>query len=275
MSLTVEHGFRFRTDDLREVHRLLMAYRPEIRRLSRELDARLLAAKAVSIIDRAILAGVASGPPLSLAWDKVFDRRRGIARGEPAPEVDQGFLVAVLPWEGRIYGSVHTWRREWASDLLGQPWAEPYDYTDACDQDEVPRDEYDARGETWQGIARQDPGWRLSGCGFRVEFLPDVGHIPPDEILAVAPDVASRARNAARDAVIEARAAGMRAEGADPMHAAIQACLWYAEPEGRECGLAEAARIAPLLTALDVRALTEGFSPRMDSNANPGIVGGT
>ncbi len=275
MSFSVDYGFRFRTDDLLEVHRLLTAYRAEVRRMSREFDTRLLAGKAVALVDRAALSGRPVAAPLSLAWEDVFDRRRGIARGEPAPEVDVTFFLAVIPWEGRVYGSVHTWRSEWARHLVGQPWAEPYDYTDACDQDAVPQHEYDARGGTWKAIARQDPGWRLAGCGFKVDFLPDHSHIPPEEVLAAAPGMEARVRNAARDAVIAARASEMRAEGVDPMRAAVQACLWYTDPESAERARAEAERISSLLPVLDVQLLKEGVRPVEEGVTNPGGGGGT
>lgn len=260
MSMSVPHGFRFVTADLGEVHALMMAHRPVVRGLSLAAKTRFLARKATRFVDAEALGGTPCREPLARAFSTLVRRQDAIERGHPDPLVDYAFRVSVLPWQGRVYGAVHTWQGEWARDLVGRTWAEPFDYDDSCDQDEVPKEEYDARRTVWNELSRQDAGTRLSGCGFRVEFLPSSEPVAAEDVLAAAPTREERAWGLARDRVVEARMRDLLAAGrGDAMRAGIEAAIWFTDDEGREAAARERETLAPGLPEITLPVLLNGL----------------
>jgi len=268
--MTLGNGIRFRSTDLLEVHRQLMAFRPVITELAEKKETEFLARTAVRSIDRTVLKGTPCAAPLSEALQELWDRQRKIVTSQKRdPQIDMEFKVLVLPWAGRIYGLVYSERGEWIDLLRGQEWVEDFRYwTNAEAPDGFDSEEWDERGCVWSAILEQDPARRPGASGMTVDFMPDGGIPQVEDVLRFVPKIDERARKWASERVCARRFAtlmerktmddGTLGKEKNPIGAVIEAAD-YAQKEGASEVEAEFEKIRLLLPEITRELLLDGW----------------
>lgn len=239
-----------------------MGFRPWIAKASEDALCSFLAREATRRIDEAALKGETVERPLSKTLSDLWDREREVrATGRRDVEIDHGFKVLVLPFEGRVYGLVITEQWKWRKHLLEQDWVEEFGYWDHTDPpDGMPEHEWDERSRIWDGIMSQDPLDRLGGCGFHFEFL-QASTVPNvDQILPSVPGVEGRASMLARSSVINAASARLKEQfpaefERNPIHYVLKAGNYTETEEGEREVAREAARIQGILPEITREAL--------------------
>lgn len=265
MSTVIGNAFRVRTGNLLVLYERLNALRGPIQDLQRRADATFLADHAVTAIDRAAADGTGIERPLSAAWDELDQRRKEVkSSGYRDLSVDVDFSVCLMPYGKSIYGIVFTEHRDWADLLLGQPWAEPFDYWNNTDRDpSLTARQWAQRRRVWDAILKKDS--RPSQCGVTFEILPKHYRVPVEEILALVPPLEQRAHALAVDRLCHERCM------ADPeldqqdvssfLSAHRRARRWLREPEGQEALRASTERLSLLLPTIVETILVDGLPP--------------
>lgn len=217
MSWKIHNGFRFRQKCLARVHEDLMAFRPLVHAMQKEMMTKWLAREATLVIDKRALGettGDDSDSPLSRCIQDMWRRQKEIkATGRRDTSVDWSFSLAVLPFEGNVYGLSFIEKPELRALLRQQEWFEDFSWWDNSDcPDAVSHEEWEARGRVWQNLLRQDRVGRPSECGFGVDIDQPNPCPKVAEVAALVPTLDERARQHAKERVISLYTERKRAE---------------------------------------------------------------
>jgi hypothetical protein len=247
---TLYRGFKFRTNDLLEIHERIMEWRQELEGRHRQALASLFAKLAVAMVDReALKPGTYAGKvPLAEAWSGVWDMQREVkAKGLRNPLVDFDFSISILPHGGEVFGIVYTDQHEWFDLWLAKDFVTEFAYWNSGDApEEIGAEEWERRGDIWRAIL-EDNGYRTPAMsGFSAECTRDGLHPTTEEIVASAPSFEYRVAEMARLRTIGeevSRRAGdqpgemtdqeRRARGARMMELVFEVETWLRSDEGQ------------------------------------------
>jgi hypothetical protein len=247
---TLYRGFKFRTNDLLEIHQRIMEWRQELEDRHRQALSGLFAKLAVAMVDReALNPGSHAGKvPLSEAWSMVWDMQREVkSKGLRNPLVDFDFSISILPYGGEVFGIVYTDQHEWFDVWMTKDFVTEFAYWNSGDApEEIGEEEWARRGDTWRAIL-EDNGYRTPAMsGFSAECTRDSLHPTTEEIVAAAPSFESRVAEMARFRTIGEevrRRAGdppedmpeeeCRARGARMMELVSEVESWLRSDEGQ------------------------------------------
>jgi hypothetical protein len=200
MSTKIYNGFRLAHSDLLRAHDEIMAWRRELDALHRQKVVDYLARTCIGILDRyacdpSSAAEHHGNSPLSSAYETLFERQKRIRTEQSRdPEVDFGFQMALMPFEGRVYGIVYTEQRDWLEAWMAKPFVEPFPYWNNTDRpDTVREDEWNERARIWHEITERAVGRVPAMAGFTVDCTLDAHALcRHEDVLARIPSFENR-----------------------------------------------------------------------------------
>lgn len=166
MSTRIYNGFEFRSPDFLAADRLVRAFRPVVEKLQTRLYADYVAARAIRILDSALLdaarghepeAGVDAGKekdsPLMAARMEVMDLAlRSEKSEERNPLLDTYFEIWMIAHENRLFGMVNAGQNKWVQRWMRQAEIRPMPYWNNSDRPEhISAREWSERGRIWNG----------------------------------------------------------------------------------------------------------------------------
>lgn len=258
MSTKIYTGFRFRTNDIFAIHRLVAKWRVELAAIHRSELAFLLAGMCTETIDRnAINAERNAGKnPFREARMEVRTRQKEIlGSGHRDPEVDFDFEIAILPYDGHVYGMVFSERSRWVGRWMELEDVEDYSYWDNTDRpDEISAEDWKARDRVWDGILRANAAGTPGMSGFSAQCTDRMLQPGLDEVMECIPAfearVAARARETAMDSVYMAMREKMaRADEEQNPFALLRKIESWLDGDGAHVLESERSRVAQLLSS--------------------------
>lgn len=263
MSIKIFEGFRFASNDFVAIHQHLMEWRTELRALHTARLAEVKALVAVSLLDGATVfpeehARRFATPesrnglsPYLHAEMTVLDWQDKVRRNEKRmPMVDFAFEIALLPFEGRVYGIVYTEQHPWRERWFEKPFVEEYGYwnnTDAPAQ--ISPEDWAERKRVWTTILATDTLGTPAMLGFTATCTLDFAFTDISDVLAKAPPLDRRLSALAEHGILKARAAQEAAGMTDPPDAGThdqakrRARAWLRTDEGKAALQAEKERL--------------------------------
>ena len=256
MSTKIFNGFRFSFQDLGHIQEAIMEWRADLRILHQQAANRFVAEIATNMIDdESIRPGSHSGEmPLMKAINLLWGRQSEIKKSQRRdPSVDFEFTLALMPFEGRIYGIVYTEQHEWLRLWMEKPFVEDFGYWDNTDApEEVPDSEWQERARVWRAIFEPAIMSAPSMAGFAADctheaLMPDSEHVAD-----CAPSLIQRAARRAKFKVISDEVERLQslAVDKDPTHLqsfAVEGMQWFQSDEGQAAFEAEKSRLMSIL----------------------------
>lgn len=281
MSTKIYHGVRFLSPSLDEVYAALSGLRSGISAIQYDETVQWAAMVATDAVDRLVLnpekrAG-ADRAPLHKAISELMDRQREIKKtGHRDVEVDFDFTLSVLPFEGRVYGIPFTESKRLREFFTASGITEDFSYWNNSEgPEQIPDEEWERRGDTWNRLLDQDPSGRPSACGMAFEVSSDLHFPKAEDVAAAIPPLEDRAMRQARSRVRDRRfrlLAGdmdLKANPSGHWALAMKSMDYAASEQGKAEVEKEASEIVQLLPALIDSAMLIGTRPIPEAGDNP------
>jgi len=133
---------------------MLIAARPQVAVMGRDMQNAWMVQRAVEIVDKAALAGETAASPLFTAWQELVDKIRDIrATRHRSPGEDFQFDLWLFPLGRRTLLIPHTEQDAFTGWLDGLPFVERYEYYDNTDRpDEVDARTWSRRRRDWEKV---------------------------------------------------------------------------------------------------------------------------
>lgn len=224
MSTKIYTGFRFRTNDIFAIQRLVAEWRVELAAIHRRELAALLAGMCAETIDRnAINAERNAGKnPFREARKEIRTRQKEVlGSGHRDPEVDFDFEIAILPHDGRVYGMVFSERSHWVDRWMEKEGIEDFAYWDNTDRpDDLSAKDWKARGRVWDGILRANAAGTPGMSGFSAQCTDRMLQPRLEEVMESIPTLEARVAARARETAMDSAYVAMREkmEGVEEEH---------------------------------------------------------
>jgi hypothetical protein len=169
MSYHFEHGFRFSTENLLEIHAYMMDLRREVAPLVVAKTAAWLARQAAAYVDRWRVLGRSQEDrgvaAISKAWWAMIDRQARIRQDRArAPEVDFSLEIAIIPIGERILGLYYTEQADFVELIRSKAWFIDHSFQTSTDPDEaVSPEDWAGRREDWLNMIERNPVPAMNG----------------------------------------------------------------------------------------------------------------
>ncbi|NTF16817.1 hypothetical protein G6L37_00060 [Agrobacterium rubi] len=206
MSTKIFTGFRFRSQNLFEIHDMVSRWRELLAERHRADLAKLIADMSSDLIDRntADPSKFAGKTPYSEVRSEIRTRQKEIlGSGSRDPDVDFDFELSLLPHGGNVYGMAFCERQSWIDLWMAQGWVEDFSYWNNSDRpDGVSCDDWDARAETWTQILSSNPAGTPGMAGFTAQCVDRFSKPQASQILQSMPAFESRVQRQAKSAAV-------------------------------------------------------------------------
>lgn len=271
MSTKIYTGFRFRSHDIFDIQRLVAEWRLELASIHRAELASLLAGMCAETIDRNAINPErnAGRNPFREARQEVRTRQREIlGSGHRDPEVDFDFEIAILPYDGRVYGMVFSERSRWVDLWMEKEEVEDFSYWDNSDRpDEVSEKDWKARRMVWDGILRANDAGTPGMSGFSAQCTDRMLQPRLEEVMESIPSlesrVTARSRESAMDSVYHTMREQGRLEEDDNPFSVLRKIERWLDGDGAHILKSERSRVTQLLSG--------SITAEMLTSALPGI----
>lgn len=208
MSTKIYTGFRLRNTSLEQALELVNEFRPVIAEKSKEMLADSLAKRLVHQVDL-IARNHAAGNMVPVeettcdeVWDAMMSDLDEALRGGGFLIDSSSFQINLFALGDDVLGITHSAQDQWEDIWAKLPQVEDYHFQDQSDRpSHLTEAEWEQREADWNTVYG-DKWWDANMYGLVATVHPERGPKPSiEDVFAKIPDMATRARAAARDKV--------------------------------------------------------------------------
>ena len=205
MSTKIYNGFKFKTNDIQELHNHMNDLRKEFRQIADGMLLDQMTEDCYSLFDRRTMnPEIVQEPVMTFVINEMYKRQEEVrVKQVRDPSIDFSFEICVYPHNGEFYGQFFTEQGMLSKILKEKDFYEDFTYWNNVDEPEgMSAEEWQARSDTWDEIL-EPYDYVPSRAGFTYEIVPLSGliNLVPQQIIDNAPGIIVRAERIAKDNV--------------------------------------------------------------------------